>query len=74
MDLRDSPDAGGSVRREQGEVRSMAGPVLAVVVVLILVSLSMWVLIWGRNDPPSTVTIVRDTGPTRLRARQRSEQ
>ena len=52
----------------------MAGPVLAVVVVLILVSLSMWVLIWGRNDPPSTVTIARDTGPPSLRARQRSEQ
>jgi hypothetical protein len=52
----------------------MAGPVLAVVVVLILVSLSMWVLIWGRNDPPSTVTIARDSGPPRRRARQRSEQ
>jgi hypothetical protein len=52
----------------------MAGPVLAVVVVLILVSLSMWVVIWGRNDPPSTVTVARDPGPERLRARGRSER
>jgi hypothetical protein len=52
----------------------MAGPVLAVVMVLVLVSLSMWVLIWGRNDPPSTVAIARDTEPPRLRARQQSEQ
>ena len=51
----------------------MAGPVLAVVVVLILAFLSMWVLIWGRNDPPSTVSIARDTGPPKLRAGQRSE-
>jgi hypothetical protein len=52
----------------------MAGPVLAVVVVLILVSLSMWALIWGRKDPPPTVSLLRDLGPERLRARQRSEQ
>jgi hypothetical protein len=34
MDLRDSPDVGGSVRRARGEVSSMAVPALAVAVVL----------------------------------------
>jgi len=72
MDLRDSPDTGGSVRREQGEVRSMAVPAL-VVAVLILVFVPVWALIWGRKETPAMVRVADDTGPARLRARDRSE-
>ena len=71
MDVRDSPD-GGAVRREQGEVRSMAVPAL-VVAVLILVFVPVWAHIWGRRETPATVRVDTDTGPARLRARDRSE-
>src|SRR5918994_805791 len=57
MDLCDSPDAGGSVRREQGEVRSMAGPTLVIAVIVILAFVPMWALIWGRKATPSTVRV-----------------
>jgi len=73
MDLRDSPGAGGSVRRAQGEVSSMAVPALVVAVVLILVFVPVWALIWGRKETPATVRVSDDTGPARLRARDRSE-
>jgi hypothetical protein len=73
MDVRDSPDAGGSVRREQGEVRSMAGPALVIAVIAILVLVPMSALIWGRKAQPSTVRVDVDTGPPRLQARDRSE-
>ncbi len=72
MDLRDSPD-GGAVRREQGQVRSMAVPALVVAVVLMLAFVPVWALIWGRKETPATVRVDNDTGPARLRARDRSE-
>jgi hypothetical protein len=73
MDLRDSPDAGGSVRRAQGEVSSMAVPALVVAIVLILAFVPVWALIWSRKETPATVRVVDETGPARLRARNRSE-
>jgi hypothetical protein len=73
MDLRDSPDAGGTVRRARREVSSMAVPALVVAVVLILGFVPVWALIWGRKETPATVRIDDDTGPARLGARERSE-
>jgi hypothetical protein len=72
MDVRDSPD-GGAVRREQGQVRSMAVPTLVAAVVLMLVFVPVWALIWGRKETLATVRVDTDTGPARLRARDRSE-
>ena len=51
----------------------MAVPALVVAVVLILVFAPVWALIWGRNETPATVRVCDDTGPARLRARDRSE-
>ncbi len=51
----------------------MAVPALVVAVVLILVFVPVWALIWGRNETPATVRVSDDTGPARLRARDRSE-
>jgi hypothetical protein len=51
----------------------MAGPTLVIAVALIVVFVPMWALIWGRKDPPSTVTVPVETGPPRLRTRDRSE-
>jgi hypothetical protein len=50
MDLRGPPDARGAVHREQGEVRSMAGPGFVVVVALMLVCVPLWALIWGQKE------------------------
>ena len=72
MDVRDSLD-GGAVRREQGEVRSMAVPALVVALVLMLAFVPVWALIWGRKQKLETVRVDTDTGPPRLRARDRSE-
>jgi hypothetical protein len=52
----------------------MAGPGFVTVVMLILVSVPVWVLIWGRKEPPPTLSTARDPGPERLRARPRSEE
>jgi hypothetical protein len=51
----------------------MAGPGFMVVVVLILVVVPVWALIWGRKEPSPNVSVGRDPGPPRLRARHRSE-
>jgi len=51
----------------------MAGPGLMTAVTLILVFVPVWALIWGRKEPHPTVSVARDPGPERLRARQRSE-
>ena len=50
----------------------MAVPAL-VVAVLILVFVPVWALIWGRKETPAMVRVADDTGPARLRARDRSE-
>jgi hypothetical protein len=73
MDLRDSTDAGGSVRRARGEVSSMAVPALVVAIVLTLVFVPVWALISSRKETPATVRVVDELGPARLRARDRSE-
>ena len=44
-----------------------------IVVTLILVFVPVWALIWGRKETPATVRVSDDTGPARLRARDRSE-
>ena len=74
MDIRGSPAAAGSVRRAQGEVSSMAVPALVVAMVLILAFVPVWALIWSRKETPATVRVSDDTGPPRLRARDRSER
>ena len=51
----------------------MAGPGFVIVVMLMLVFVPVWALIWGRKEPLSTVSLLRDPGPERLRARPRSE-
>ncbi|HEV3134596.1 MAG TPA: hypothetical protein VG348_07825 [Acidimicrobiia bacterium] len=51
----------------------MAVPALVVALVLILVLVPVWALIWGRKEMPATVRVSDDTGPARLRARDRSE-
>ena len=51
----------------------MAGPTLVIAVIVILAFVPMWALIWGRKATPSTVRVDVDTGPSRLRARDRSE-
>jgi hypothetical protein len=51
----------------------MAVPALVVSVVLILVFVPVWALIWGRRETHATVRVAGDTGPARLRARDRSE-
>jgi hypothetical protein len=51
----------------------MTGPGFVVVVALILVFVPVWALIWGRKEPPLNVSVGRDPGPQRLRARHRSE-
>ena len=51
----------------------MAGPALVVAVVLILMFVPVWALIWGRKETPATVRVADETGPARLRARERSE-
>jgi hypothetical protein len=43
----------------------MAGPGFVVLVVLISVFVPVWALIWGRQEPPSTVSVVRDRRPQR---------
>jgi hypothetical protein len=51
----------------------MAVPTLVIAVVLIVAFVPMWAMIWGRNEPPSTVSIAAETGSPRLRTRHRSE-
>jgi hypothetical protein len=51
----------------------MAVPALVVAVVLMLAFVPVWTLIWGRKGTPATVRVDSDTGPARLRARDRSE-
>ena len=51
----------------------MAVPVLVVAVVLMLAFVPVWALIWGRKETPATVRVSDETGPARLRARDRSE-
>jgi hypothetical protein len=51
----------------------MAVPALVIALVLILVFVPVWALIWGRKETPATVRVDTDTGPSRLRARYRSE-
>jgi hypothetical protein len=41
----------------------MAGPGFVIVVALTLVAVPVWALIWGRKEPPQTVSVVRDRGP-----------
>jgi hypothetical protein len=50
MGLRGPPDARGAAHREQGEVRSMAGPGFVVVVALMLVCVPVWALLWGQKE------------------------
>jgi len=52
----------------------MAVPALVVAMVLILAFGPVWALIWGRKEKPATVRVDADTGPARLRARDRSER
>ena len=52
----------------------MAVPALVVAVVLMLAFVPVWALIWGRKETPATVRVDADTGPARLRARDRSER
>jgi hypothetical protein len=51
----------------------MAGPGIVIVVMVILVLVPIWALTWGRKEPPPTVSLLRDPGPERLRARRRPE-
>ena len=51
----------------------MAGLGFVIVVMLMLVFVPVWALIWGRKETPATVRVSDDTGPARLRARDRSE-
>jgi hypothetical protein len=51
----------------------MAVPTLVIAVVLILAFVPIWAMIWGRKEPPSTVSVPAGTRPPRLRARHRSE-
>ena len=51
----------------------MAVPALVVAVVLILAFVPVWALIWSRKETLATVRVVDETGPARLRARDRSE-
>jgi hypothetical protein len=43
----------------------MAGPGFVVVLMLILVFVPVWALIWGRKEPPPTLSLLRDPGPQR---------
>jgi hypothetical protein len=51
----------------------MAVPALVVAIVLTLAFVPVWALIWSRKETPATVRVVDETGPARLRARDRSE-
>jgi hypothetical protein len=51
----------------------MAVATLVIAVVLIVACVPMWAMIWGRKEPPSTVSVAAETGRPRLRARHRSE-
>jgi hypothetical protein len=51
----------------------MAGAGFVAVLVLVMVFVPVWELIWGRREPSPDVSLVRDPGPPRLRARHRSE-
>jgi hypothetical protein len=51
----------------------MAVPALVIALVLMLAFVPVWALIWGRKETPATVRVDTDTGPARLRARDRSE-
>jgi hypothetical protein len=50
----------------------MAVPALVVAVVLMLAFVPVWAVIWGRKETPATVRVDTETGPGRLRARDRS--
>jgi hypothetical protein len=41
----------------------MAGPGFVIVVALMLASVPVWALIWGRRDAPQTVSVIRDREP-----------
>jgi hypothetical protein len=51
----------------------MAVAALVVTVVLMLAFVPVWALVWGRKEMAATVRVDADTGPARLRARERSE-
>jgi hypothetical protein len=51
----------------------MAVPALVAALVLMLAFVPVWALIWARKETPATVRVDTDTGPGRLRVRDRSE-
>lgn len=43
----------------------MAGPGFVLVLTLILSFVPVWALIWGRKEPPPTLSPIRDPRPPR---------
>jgi len=72
MDIHDPSHVRRTTDRAQREVRTMAGPGFVIVVVLMLVSVPVWALIWGRKDTPQTVTVDDDREPQRLEVERRA--